>query len=106
MKISFHILALGILAVTLPAHAGAGSSLLEEQYKAALNRMTQQVRQAPDADSKRAILDRFTEKMSDGLQNAEGTGSLTPSDRVTLGNLASRFLAYRAELRGTDGNAR
>ncbi len=106
MKKLFAILALGILAVTSPAKAAGGSALLEEQYKAALNRMAQQVRQAPDAAEKRAILERFTEKMRTGLKNAESLPSLQEADRATLETVAGKFSAYHDELQGAPGYTR
>ena len=103
MKKLFILLALGILAVTAPAKAAPGSALLQDQYKSALNRMTREVRLAPNPEAKRAILEGFVSKLHDGLQKAEAMPSLNEADRATLASLAGKFSAYSAELNGQAG---
>jgi hypothetical protein len=103
MKTSLAILLLALFAATVPAKAAAGSAMLEEQYKSALNRMVQEVRQAPGPAEKRAVLEHFVTGMRDGLQRAEGMASLQSPDRATLHNLAGKFSAYNAELNGIGG---
>jgi hypothetical protein len=103
MKTSLAVLLLGLVAATVPAKGAAGSAMLEEQYKSALNRMVQEVRQAPGPDEKRAVLEHFVTGMRDGLQRAEGMASLQSPDRATLHVLAGKFSAYDAELKGMGG---
>lgn len=103
MKKLFALFTFALLAVTAPAQAAPGAALVEEQYKAALSRLTQDVRQAPSPTEKREILQRFVNGMQDGLQKAENLESIQESDRETLRSVAGRFQAYKAELDGTDG---
>lgn len=106
MKKLFAILTLGLFAAAAPAKAAPGSAMLEEQYKAALSRLTQDVLQAPDPAAKREILTRFIDGMQDGLIKAENLESIQENDRQTLKSVAGRFHAYKAELEGLDGFAR
>ena len=105
MKKQLILIILGILATSLTAIASPGAAMLEEHYKAALNRMTQEVRQAPDPEAKREILNRFIDKMEAGLQKAEGFESLEEQDKASLRAVAGKFYAYDAELNGTGGIA-
>jgi hypothetical protein len=103
MKKTLAIAAMGILAVTFPAQAAPGAAVLEEHYKAALNRVTQEVKQAPGAAEKREILNRFIDKMETGLKKAEGMESLSEQDKAALHAVAGKFYAYDAELNGGPG---
>jgi hypothetical protein len=106
MKKLLAIFTVALLAATVPAKASAGSALVEEQYKAALSRLTQDVRQATGPAEKREILKHFIDGMQDGLQKAQTLESLQESDRETLRSVAGRFYAYNAELEGLNGYAR
>ena len=106
MKKLFALFTLALLAATVPAKAAPGSALVEEQYKAALSRLTQEVRQAQSPTEKREILHHFVDGMRDGLQKAETLESIQPSDRETLRSVAGKFDGYKAELDGMNGYAR
>jgi hypothetical protein len=106
MKKLFALFALTLLAATVPAKAAPGAALVEEQYKAALSRLTQDVRQAQSPTEKREILHHFINGMQDGLQKAESLESIQVSDRETLRSVAGKFDAYNAELDGMNGYAR
>ncbi|MEO6094882.1 MAG: hypothetical protein ABIW76_04070 [Fibrobacteria bacterium] len=100
------LLGLGLFAVSVPAQAAAGSAVLEEQYKSALNRIVQEVRQAPGPAEKRAVLGHFVTGMRDGLQRAEGMASPQSQDRAALQILSGKFSGYAAELDGMGGYVR
>ncbi len=106
MKKLLTLITLALLAATLPAKAAPGAALVEEQYKAALSRLTQDVRQAQSPTEKREILQHFINGMQDGLQKAENLESIQEADRQTLQSVAVRFHAYKAELDGMNGYAR
>lgn len=106
MKKYLSILLLALTATFVPAKAATGSAVLEEQYKSALNRMVQEVRQAPGPAEKRAVLAHFVTGMRDGLQRAEGMASPQSPDRATLHSLAGKFSGYDAELNGNGGYVR
>jgi hypothetical protein len=103
MKKLFAIITFALLAVSAPAKAAPGAALVEEQYKAALSRLTQEVRQAQSPTEKREILQHFINGMQDGLRKAENLESILESDRETLRSVAGRFHAYQAELDGMNG---
>lgn len=105
MKKLLMILTLGLFTAAVPAKAAPGSALLEEQYKTALSRLTQDVLQAPDPAAKREILNRFIDGMQRGLDNAVNLESIQDSDRQILKSMAGRFHAYKAELAGLEGFA-
>ena len=100
------VLTLGLFAAAAPVKAAPGSAMLEEQYKAALSRLTQDVHQADDPAAKREILNRFIDGMRDGLRKAENLESVQDADRQSLKSMAGRFYAYKAELEGLDGFTR
>ena len=106
MKKFIAIVTLGLFAAAAPVKAAPGSAILEEQYKAALSHLTQDVLQAPDPAVKRKILNHFMDGMQNGLRNAENLESLQAGDRQTVKTMADRFTAYKAELEGLDGFAR
>jgi hypothetical protein len=97
------ILAMGIIAATAPVKAAPGSALLEEHYKAALSKVTQEVRETEDPAEKREILEHFIDHMRDGLQKAETLESISEEDRAAVRSVAGKFYAYGAELNGTAG---
>ena len=103
MKKFFALITFALLAATAPVKAAPGSALLEEQYKAALSRLTQDVRQAQSPTEKREILQHFVNGMQDGLQKAENLASVQESDREALRSVAGKFHAYKAELDGMNG---
>lgn len=106
MKKSLALFAFLLLAAIAPAKAAPGGALVEEQYKAALSRLTQDVRQAQSPAEKREILHHFINGMRDGLQKAENLESIQASDRETLRAVAGKFNAYQEELDGMNGYAR
>lgn len=103
MKKLFALFTFALLAATVPAKAAPGAALVEEQYKAALSRLSQDVRQAQSPTEKREILHHFINGMQDGLQKAENLGSIQESDLQTLQSVAVKFDAYKAELDGKNG---
>jgi hypothetical protein len=88
------------------AHAGPAGEILEERYHAALSQVTQEVKQAQDPAEKRSILSHFFRHMEDGLQKAETLSSLPDGDKQSLHTVLGKYLAYQAELDGTQGFAR
>lgn len=97
------ILALAVFAATAPIKASAGSDILEERYKAALNDMVRQVRNAQDPEAKRDVLQHFIKHMSQGLQKAENLESISEQDRQTIHSVLGKFYAYDSELNGQAG---
>ncbi|MDB5104120.1 MAG: hypothetical protein JWP91_1809 [Fibrobacteres bacterium] len=97
------ILAMVTVAATASVKAAPGSALVEEQYKAALSHVTQEVAQAKDPQEKRQILGHFINGMKDGLQKAEGLESISEADRASLHAVTGKFFAYDAELNGLAG---
>ena len=106
MKKLFALVAFALLAATAPAKAAPGAALVEEQYKAALSRLTQNVSQAQSPMEKREILQGFIDGMQDGLRKADALESLQDSDREALRSVAGKFSAYKAELDGMNGYTR
>lgn len=106
MKKLIALFTFALLAATVPAKAAPGAALVEEQYKAALSRLTQDVRQAQSPKEKREILQHFINGMQDGLRKAENLESIQESDRQTLHSVAGKFQAYQAELDGMNGFSR
>ncbi len=79
-------------------HAGAAERMLQERYHAALNTMTQEVKQAPDPAAKRAVLERFLGHMQSGLGQAENLSGLNDA--------AGRFGLAASGVSGFDGPGR
>lgn len=105
MKKQSLIFGLAILAASIPLLASPGSVLVEERYKAALNRIVQEVRATPDPDAKREILGSYLGKMQSGLRQAGDMESITGPDRRTLVSMGEKVSAYQAELEGHSGYA-
>jgi len=99
------MLAFAFLAASAPLSASSGSVLVEERYKAALNRIVQEVRATPDPVGKREILGKYLDKMQSGLRQAGGMESITGPDRRTLVSMGEKVAAYQAELLGQSGYA-
>jgi hypothetical protein len=99
-------LALSAAAFAAPLEARPGATMLEEQFKSAINGVVQEVRSAEDAAAKREALEEFTGRMDLGLEKILGQGGLDQADRATLAALKNRFAQYRSELQGKDGLAR
>ena len=96
-------LVLSAAAFAAPLEARSGATLLEQQYKAALNGLVQEVRSAEDPAQKREVLEEFTGRLDLGLEKILGQGGIDAADRAALGALKERFAAYRSELHGRDG---
>lgn len=99
-------LALCLCAAAAPSQARDGATVLEERFKAALNDMVRDAESAGDPAERRERLRGFTARMEEGLGKALQAGSLSESDRASLGALQSRFQEYAAELDGRDGYTR
>lgn len=100
------VLALSAAAIAAPLEARPGASMLEDQFKSALNGLVQDVRAAEDPAAKREALEEFTGRLDLGLEKIIGQGGLDEADREALTAFKSRFALYRAELTGKDGFAR
>lgn len=101
MKRFFTILALAM--VFAAPGAASDSGRLQERFKIALNGVVTKVRQAEDPADKRALLQRFTSHMEQGLDRARGQEGLSDADRRGLASMQDRFHAYNAELNGGEG---
>jgi hypothetical protein len=99
------LVAAACLSAPRLAHAGEAGVILEERYHSALSQVTQEVKQAADPVEKRQILAGFFRHMEDGLQKAETLSSLPDGDKQSLHTVLGKYLAYQAELEGTQGFA-
>jgi hypothetical protein len=104
MNKSFPLLTLGIFLATAPLRAAeAGSALLQERFKTALNDLALKVRAAGKPEQKREIMLRFADGMQQGLRNAEEYAAVTAEDKASLEAVQAKFHAYSLELNGREG---
>ena len=100
------VVAAACLSAPRLAQAGPAGDVLEERYHAALSRIAQEVKQAPDPAEKRRILSGFFRHMEEGLQKAETISSLPEPDKQALHTVLGKYFAYQNELEGKEGFAR
>ncbi|PSQ96052.1 MAG: hypothetical protein BRD55_08385 [Bacteroidetes bacterium SW_9_63_38] len=94
------VLALMLLAVATPVQADINP---HKKLKQHVRSMVQDVKAAPTAEKKRALLDEKLRGMIDALNRAESMATLSPSDQEGIDALRTRLQETLDELHGQNG---
>ena len=94
------LVALGLLSVVGTAHADVNP---RKKLKQHVRSMVQEVKAAPTAEQKRALLDEKLRGMIDALNHAESIADLSPSDQDGIDALRTRLQEKIDELHGQNG---
>jgi hypothetical protein len=92
--------ALGLLSVVGTAHADVNP---RKKLKQHVRSMVQEVKAAPTAEQKRALLNEKLRGMIDALNHAESIADLSPSDQDGIDALRTRLQEKIDELHGQNG---
>jgi thioesterase domain-containing protein len=94
------LVAFGLLSVVGTAHADVNP---RKKLKQHVRSMVQEVKAAPTAEQKRALLDEKLRGMIDALDRAEAIANLSPNDQEGLDALRTRLQEKLDELHGQNG---
>jgi ribosome assembly protein YihI (activator of Der GTPase) len=94
------LVAFGLLSVVGTAHADINP---HKKLKEHVRSMVQEVKAAPTAERKRALLDEKLRGMIDALDRAEAMANLSSSDQEGLDALRTRLQEKLDELHGQNG---
>ena len=94
------LVALGLLSVVGTAHADVNP---RKKLKQHVRSMVQEVKAAPTAEQKRALLNEKLRGMIDALDRAEAIANLSPNDQDGIDALRTRLQEKLDELHGQNG---